>query len=426
MGFIVLRTYRWHVVLGLIIGFFTFDLQASDWRTFGFYKGYSQSFRSTLFNPDHRIVRVLGYTKGPHTSLAQSIRGRWDFLSLQWQAEVMGRADHVNEWDADLEVKQFCFQKDLFENWILVAGRSIQRWGTGYAFNPTDVAAPSKEISDPDNSERRAAGADIIQLEYFNETTSFAVCYLTKVDIGSQIKTEGSKLALRFYTNLWDVDLSIISLFNKEESPLWGLNFACVLGDRLEIHGEASLQRGSYRAYHQAIREANTFYSVSPFTSCRAKDHKQYLQAVIGFQVTLPGDIQWIAEYFHQDQGYSKAEWSRMMNYLHFLGDYLPTPWEDEAMGNLLWCAGLFSPKGSMRDYMMHSFQNSAFKAFGLQVTALWNLQDRSCVFIPEIQYRAGNHFTFYGRSFIFHGHAGAEFGELFQSHLIEGGLRFQ
>jgi hypothetical protein len=60
-----------------------------------------------------------------------------------------------------------------------------------------------------------------------------------------------------------------------------------------------------------------------------------------------------------------------------------------------------------------------------LKSTALINLNDGSMVIIPQIDFPLKNSFTFYGRSFIFEGKKTSEFGELFRSFSIEGGLRF-
>jgi hypothetical protein len=417
-----------NVFIGTVFMVLTFHVGISgmDWRTFGFYKATYQSYRSNLFNPKNRSVEFLGYRKGPDYSFSQYLSLQADFLSLQWQIDVMGKGEYTDRWENDLEVKQFFFQRDLLENWILVAGRSIQRWGTGYAFNPTDVVAPEKELSDPDNTEKRAAGNDMVKLEYFGETYSVALCYLTKVDIGSKIRTEGSRLAFRYYKSLWDVDLSFISLFNKEEPPIWGLNFSSVIGERLEIHGEVSTQRGSYHRYHRAVREEEILYMEDPSTDFKRNDHRFYNQTLMGFQYTFPENILWVAEVYHQDQGYTKDEWDRMMGYLHFLNAQLDTPLEDLAEGNLLWCLNVFSPKGAMRDYLMNYLDIPIHENVELRTTWLINIHDFSQVFIPEIKITLGNRFTFYSRSFIFQGRDETEFGELFESYATEGGVRFR
>ena len=413
-------------VIGMLVCISPVNLFGVDFRTFGFYRSTYQRYRSTLFNPDNRSVQFLGYRTGPDFSFSQYFDFRMDFLSLQWQMDVMGELERTDRWRDDLQIKQFFFQRDLFENWVLVAGRAIQRWGTGYAFNPTDVVAPDKELSDPNNSEKRAEGNDMVKLEFFGETYSIAMCYLTKVDFDPKFEVEGSKLAFRFYKNLLDIDLSFISLFNREESPIWGLNSSYVIGDRLEIHGELSVQKGSYRAYHRTINEADTLYLKEPFETNRRNDPRFYLQLLLGFQYTFPGNIMWVAEYYHQDQGYSKGEWNRVMEHAHFLNNQLETPIHEAAEGNLLWSLNVFSTKGAMQDYLMNYLDVPVHRNCGLRSTWMMNLTDFSAVLIPEINAYIGDHLTLYGRGFFFYGREETEFGELFQSYTIEAGLRFR
>lgn len=396
-----------------------------DIKTMGFCRIYYNGYRSTLLNPGQLCTRALNWEQSPHYSLTQYLGMQGDFLSCHWQIDLLGRVFHENEWEAELDVPQFYLQKDL-GNWVLIAGRALHRWGTGYAFNPTDVVAPDKDLMDPDNNEKRSIGNDIFKLEYFGESFSLAFCWLTRLRVGSQFEAKGSRVAVRWYKNLWDVDFSLIALFDRDGPPLWGSNLALVLGERLEIHGEASMQRGSFLRYHRAIVDSNQLYTEEPFSAFKRDDHKLFGQLLLGFQVTFPDNILWVSEYYHQDQGYSKDEWHRIMDYAGYLNDLFHAPMGSAAQGNLLWTLNIFSSKGAMRDYWMNYLSVPLFQSIQAQATAMINLSDWSLIVIPEIRFNPGNHFTFYARSFIFHGQERSEFGELFQSYTVEGGIRFR
>ena len=79
-----------------------------------------------------------------------------------------------------------------------------------------------------------------------------------------------------------------------------------------------------------------------------------------------------------------------------------------------------------MRDYLMNYINVPIHRNVELRSTWMINLDDFGFVFIPEIHVNLGNHFTFYGRSFIFQGKTETEFGEFFQSYVVEGGIRFR
>ena len=367
-------------------------------------------------------------TRGPHFRFSQYLSLQAEGMSMSWQSDFLGELAHEDRdsWQSDFSVNQFYLQKDFSDNWIFIAGRSIQRWGTGFVFNPTDVVAPKKELSDPENREKRAVGNDMFQMEYFGESFSLAVCFLTRLETGSTIKTKDPRLAFRIYKNIWDIDMSFVALLTGKEAPLLGFNFSGVIGDRLEIHGEISIQKGSYRKYHPAANGAFPLYAADPLKEYKRKEQKFYNQYLVGFQYTFPGNVLWVAEYYHRDHGYSREEWRRIIAYANFLNIQKEAQSKVLAEGNLLWLLNVYSPQGAMKDYLMNHINFPLSAKWHLQSTCLLNLADLSLVCIPEIVFQAGSCFTFYARSFIFQGRKETEFGEFIQSYSFETGLRFQ
>lgn len=399
---------------------------AFEWEAVGIARGFLHGYRASLFNPDNICVRQRGLKDGLRVGLSQFFSVQLEFFSLQGQADFMGSADYSpqNGWSTDLTVNQFILQKDFFQNLVVLVGRSIQRWGTGYAFNPTDVAAPEKELSDPDNYEKRAKGNDMLKLEYFGESFSIALCYLFPGGIGRGMDWRDSRLALRFYKTIGQVDLSFISRFQRVEAPVWGFNFSAAIAERLEIHGEASIQKGNRSRYHPAILGDKTLHQQDPLAPLKQDDGKFYHQALLGFQYTFPGNILWVSEYYHRGQGYSMTEWNRILDYVSFLNALKASAPEDLVVGNLLWSLQVFSPKGAMRDYWMNHVQVPISRRWRLTATHLMNLADFSYVLIPEINAMPGTAFTFYLRSYIFQGRGRSEFGAFFQSLSLEAGMR--
>jgi hypothetical protein len=403
-------------------------LPALEGQTQGFYKSHYDIYRTSLFNPDKQITELLQKTPGPHFSFSQYVSLQAKILSFQWQLDFQGQAvsENTGGWKTDLKINQFFLQKDVFGNFVFIVGRSIQRWGTGYAFNPSDVVAPEKELSDPDNSEKQAVGHDLAMLEYFGASSSVAVCFLTKLESAFPLKMNGSKLAFRFYKNLWSIDLSAVALFNKEETPIWGGNFSRTIGKRLEIHGEFSFQKNSYLPYHLSLKEKDRLFEGHPFSCFKRNDHKMYHQYLLGFQYTLPGNILWVAEVYHRGQGYSKPEWKQLIDYVQFLNGQGELLYSPLVMENMLWSLNVFGAKGAMRDYLVNHVQSPDSHPFRWTASCLINLADASFVLIPEFRVVLHHDFTFYGRCFMFQGRKETEFGEFFQGFSLEGGIRFR
>jgi len=405
---------------------------AVSFRFYGAARTWVSSFRESLFNPGNRAVEFLGWRRGPLASLAATAEIEADALSLHWRLDLQGSAAQGESgvWRRELRIGQLFVQKDLSESWVLAVGRSIQRWGTGYVFNPTDVAAPERELGDPDNTERRAVGLDMVKLERFSATSSLAFCLLAGMEAQGRWRLTSPRLAFRFYKNIWDTDLSLVALFSREETPLLGLNVSRVFGERLEVHGELAAQQNSYQLYHPSLAESRLVSGGGPFLDFRRDDGELYVQGLVGFQYTFPGGILWVAEYYHRDQGYSLSEWRTLIGGVRGLNDMMSVPGggpeSAAALQGILTGLAAYSPKGTLRDYLVNYLQNLGAGAFEWRIGWLLNLADMSGVGFPEFRWTFRNGFTFFLRSYIFLGRGSSEFGAFPRSRTLEGGLRFR
>jgi len=143
----------------------------------------------------------------------------WKFhLKLRGDAEEGGnqRAD-VGEAFVQLNPKP----------WLDVTiGRVIEKWGTGYAWNPTAFVSPKKNPADP--SDRRSAniGVDMIRTDLFIRGTNVS---LYALDDGA--------VAGRVYRLVAGTDVSLH--FRRDgDGTRQGISAARVFGDALELHGE--------------------------------------------------------------------------------------------------------------------------------------------------------------------------------------------
>jgi len=390
---------RWAVPVLISMSQF---LGAADVRMLGFVRIAGDAFRPTLFNPENFCADFLGWTAEPVLDLRQFLSFDFEGLSLHWRADITGSAEFADGrgGESDFLVNQFFFQKELTENLVLIAGRIIQRWGTGYAFNPADIVAPDKDLADPNNTEKRAVGNDMIMLEYYGLSFSLAACALTHTEIRNGLRLRNGRLALRFYKNIGQVDLSILTLFQNREMPVWAGSFAGVIGERLEIHGEARFQKSE--------AGVSTVY-----------DH----EILLGFQITLPGDFFLVSEYIYRSRGLSRKAWNRALDTSVSFTGMLNGPSAEAAAAGLLQNLNVFSPQGAMRHYLMIYLSSPSFRRLTAQSTCLLNPVDRSFVLIPALGWWVGKSFTFHVRNYIFLGKGKSEFGEFFQSNRWEFGL---
>jgi hypothetical protein len=116
--------------------------------------------------------------------------------------------------------------------WLtLTAGRVIEKWGTGYAWNPTAFISPRKNPVDP--NDRRAAyrGLDMVRADIFARGTNVAVYALG-----------GGATAARVYRLVAGTDVSL-NFRHDHDGTQQGLSLARVFGDALELHAEAARRR---------------------------------------------------------------------------------------------------------------------------------------------------------------------------------------
>jgi hypothetical protein len=103
--------------------------------------------------------------------------------------------------------------------WLTVAaGRIIEKWGTGYAWNPVAFISPRKNPADPSDRRSSYTGLDMVRADAFVRDTNISLYAL-----------EGGQYAARVYRLVRGTDISL-HLTNHQH----GLSVARVFGDALE------------------------------------------------------------------------------------------------------------------------------------------------------------------------------------------------
>jgi hypothetical protein len=125
--------------------------------------------------------------------------------------------------------------------WLTIAaGRIIEKWGTGYAWNPVAFISPRKNPADPGDRRSSYTGLDMVRADAFVHDTNISLYAL-----------EGGQYAARVYRLVRGTDVSL-HLTNHQH----GLSLARVFGDALELHGEASRRHalaGGQYTFHNNV-----------------------------------------------------------------------------------------------------------------------------------------------------------------------------
>jgi hypothetical protein len=148
--------------------------------------------------------------------------------------------------------------------WLdVTAGRLIEKWGVGYAWNPTGFISPRKNPTDPNDRRSAYTGIDVLKTDLFLRGTNVSLYAM-----------QHQTYAARVYRLIANTDVSL-HYFRDRNGSNQGISAARVFGESLEVHAEVARRR-----------------------------------AVVGMQYTLPRNVNLVAELYRGGDGLSAREWS--------------------------------------------------------------------------------------------------------------------
>jgi hypothetical protein len=177
-------------------------------------------------------------------------------LHLKLRADSSDRAsDHLRIGEASLQLNP--------RPWLDVTiGRFIEKWGTGYAWNPTGFISPQKNPADPNDRRSAYSGVDAIRTDLFIRGTNVSLYAM-----------QHQTFAARVYRLVANTDVSL-HLFRDRNGTKQGISVARVFGDSLELHGELARRR-----------------------------------VVVGAQYTFPRNVNVVAELYRSGDGLTGKQW---------------------------------------------------------------------------------------------------------------------
>lgn len=213
-------------------------------------------------------------------TLGSRIKWQNDFrFIVNEQATLKLRISYLNDTTQTTlsNNDQFTFSRGFIDftpndTLSLRAGKQRLAWGTGYAWNPTDILdQPRNAFTDADDPEGvMAFRADL----NFGPLTTQAI-------ITPGQNWESSGRALRLKASPGGVDLSLGVVQNGTQTAATIGDFACSLAG-VGLHGEVRYQsEGNFRAAKTDI-----------------------LDYLLGIDYNLPGGYYLAVEYYHNDQAY--------------------------------------------------------------------------------------------------------------------------
>ena len=224
-------------------------------------------------------LRVFGSGGGesqlmPVQSHVADVSAFGDLSSEHWKLHVKLRADASTGLNAGEAYAQLHVAK-----WLdVTAGRVIEKWGTGYGWNPTSFIGPAKDPTDPNDRRSAYRGVDMIRADIFVHDTNVSLYAL-----------ENGQYAARVYRLIRGTDVSIVwrnsgaaAALGRRGDPAAeggrrstaGIALARVFGNALELHAEATQHRALAGGQYTFANDVNVVFELY-------RDQKTYALARI-------------------------------------------------------------------------------------------------------------------------------------------------
>ena len=191
------------------------------------------------------------------------------------------------------------------------------------------------------------------------------------------------------------------------------------MGESLEVHGEASLQKGTYRYYLNQTDPGHY-----EFIQKRKESQQLYPKVLVGGQYTFSDNTNLVLEYYHNQEGYSSSEWRDYFEYLKFCGER----YEDESLyfSYLLMGNAYFDLTNFRQNYLFLRFSKpNILDLFEISSNNIYNLDDASLLMNVKIDYEGMQDLSVYVLGNFFFGKGDSEFGMFYQSHTFSAGVEY-
>ncbi len=212
------------LLLALLAAAATATARADTFRFFGSLGAESQLSPANVDSPlnPHNVAGL------PYTTNSADAALYADAKTERVKAHVKLRADASDRAADHVQLGEGFVQANL-RPWLdVTAGRVIEKWGTGYAWNPVGFVSPQKNPTDPTDRRSAFRGVDMLRADAFVHGTNVSLYAL-----------RDHAVAARVYRLVGGTDVSLH--FRRDAGGTQqGLSAAHVVGDALELHGEAT------------------------------------------------------------------------------------------------------------------------------------------------------------------------------------------
>lgn len=285
---------------------------------------------------------------------------------------------------------------NLNERAYLKAGKVRVNWGTGMAWNPTDILQPRKDPTDPTRQEEGTSGL-LVDVPLTFEGSEIQGVTLSGMAAFPENRPDGRPTWVgRVNLLTSSYDLSALVFQDPQRLPKLGFTVSGSLFGEVVAYGEALWQKGTQQLYPTA----GGLLATQEASNWKAQSYTNWL---VGSRYTFPANVVGSLEYYHNAEGYTSRE---MQETLALTGGR---------------SAGL----GMRQNYLLVSAAKGDLQeGLGLSLSAIGGLDDGSWVLVPQLDFSGIQSTRLYLRSFAFAGNQNSEFTLGPQRLVVQGGIQ--
>ncbi len=404
---------------------FTFDESEFEKKIFEF-GGYFEAKQEALnLRPDRAAYQLTYPGEASRDWMGRStatleLTGKMNLETVVTDIRMRGlyaKDAFVQTWDYD-RIMEGGVRWSPQQGISVDAGKRIERWGKGYAWNPVGFIERPKDPSDPQASREGYVMAGVDWTKTFDgpiSTLSFTPRIVPVKDrINSGFgKGEDVNPAAKLYLLAWDTDIDLMWLGEGSKPQSFGIDFSRNLGTNLEIHGE----------WAHSLDVPRTYIDASGNTFSRNETVNSFL---LGTRYLTESEVTWIVEYYRNGNGYSA---NQLRDFYRFADRATSSGAPDTlfAKAKNLAKSG-YSRSSPGKDYFY--VRASASEPFDwlyttTALTTMINANDGSFQITPEISYTGFPDMEIRARAIFLSNQRHTDFGEKTTSQRFEVYLRY-
>ncbi len=194
-----------------------------------------------------------------------------------------------------------------WDDWEVTLGRRISSWGIGYGFRPLDVV---QQYDQQTLARQSTIGKNMLALEQYSGMSSWSLLWVNPNQSDESENREIESIVSKYSTSQEAYDLHAVFRYNELNRFQLGLGGIHISSDQVAVHGSLLLSQRYQKQIHQLAGQSTVLLAERfPYETV---DYHRGTQALIGINWSSSSKHNLIAEYWYDQQAYSRQQWRKL------------------------------------------------------------------------------------------------------------------